>query len=170
MAVELLRSWAIAVGVEGVSMYAYDFAVTELKKQSFMTGLVKTLKHYTDAVLAIAISAISIAVAAARMPEFAVRAVRVIGSYGVYKALNKLTRREPSVVLTATDTVEAINLDPNASVEVWVDGSKVSFTTAPTTDANGSVTITLPSALSAGVHKVLVHTGFRAAYTEQYIG
>jgi hypothetical protein len=103
------------------------------------------------------------------MPEFAVRAVRVIGSYGVYKALNKLTRREPSVVLTATNTIEAINLDPNASVEVWVDGTKQTFTTTPTTDANGSVTITLPSALPAGVHKVLVHTGFKAAYTEQYI-
>jgi len=169
MAVELLRSWAIAVGIEGASMYAYDFAVTELKKQSFMTGLIKTLKHYTDAVLAVAVSAISIAVAAARMPEFAVRAVRVIGSYGVYKALNKLTRREPSVVLTATNTIEAINLDANKNVEVWVDGSKVSFQTAPTTDANGNVTITLSQALTAGAHQVLVHTGFKAAYTYQYI-
>ena len=169
MAVELLRSWAVAVGIEGVSMYAYDFAITELKKQSFMVGLIKTLKHYTDSVLAIAISAISIAVAAARMPEFAVRAVRVIGSYGVKKALDVITRRTPSVVLTATNTIEAVNLDPNATVEVWVDGTKQSFQTAPTTDANGNVTITLSTALSAGVHKVLVHTGFRAAYTEQYI-
>jgi hypothetical protein len=169
MAVELLRNWAIAVGVEGATMYAYDFAITELKKQSFMVGLIKTLKHYVDSVLAIAISAISIAVAAARMPEFAVRAVRVIGSYGVYKALNKLTRREPSVVITATDTIEAINLDPNKTVEVWVDESKVAFETAPTTDASGNVTIKLPMSLDAGAHKVLVHTGFKAAYTYQYI-
>jgi hypothetical protein len=169
VAVELLRNWAVAVGIEGASMYAYDFAVTELKKQSFMVGLIKTLKHYTDAVLAVAVSAISIAVAAARMPEFAVRAVRVIGSYGVYKALNKLTRREPSVVLTDTSTIEAINLDPNKNVEVWVDGSKVSFQTAPTTDASGNATITLPQALAAGAHQVMVHTGFRAAYTYQYI-
>jgi hypothetical protein len=62
-----------------------------------------------------------------------------------------------------------VNLDPNANVEVWVDGTKQSFQTAPTTDANGNVTITLSTALSAGVHKVLVHTGFRATYTEQYI-
>jgi len=169
MSVELLRNWAVAVGIEGGTMYLYEFGVAELKKQSFMSGLIKTLKHYTDAVLGVAISAISIAVAAARMPEFAVRAVRVIGSYGVYKALNKLTRREPSVVLTATNTVDVINLDANKTVEVWVDGSKVSFTTAPTTDANGNASITLPNALSAGAHQVLVHTGFKAAYTYQYI-
>jgi len=169
MSVELLRNWAMAVGIEGGTMYVFEFGVAELKKQSFMAGLIKTLKHYTDSVLAIAISAISIAVAAARMPEFAVRAVRVIGSYGVYKALNKLTRREPSVVLTATNTVDVINLDANKTVEVWVDGSKVSFTTAPTTDANGNASITLPSALTAGTHQVLVHTGFKAAFVDQYI-
>jgi len=169
MAVELLRSWAVAVGIEGGTMYLYEFGVAELKKQSFMSGLIKTLKHYTDAVLGVAISAISIAVAAARMPEFAVRAVRVIGSYGVYKALNKLTRREPSVVLTATNTVDVINLDPNKTVEVWVDGTKQTFSTAPTTDANGNASITLPSALAAGAHQVLVHTGFKAAFVEQYI-
>ena len=169
MAVELLRSWAVAVGIEGGTMYLYEFGVAELKKQSFMSGLIKTLKHYTDAVLGIAISAISIAVAAARMPEFAVRAVRVIGSYGVYKTLNKLTRREPSVVLTDTSTVDVINLDANKTVEVWVDGSKVSFATAPTTDGNGNATITLPSALAAGTHKIMVNTGFKAAFVEQYI-
>ena len=167
--VQLLQSWAIAVGIEGVTMYAYEFGISELKKQSFMVQVIKTLKHYTDAVLGVAISAISIAVAAARMPEFAVRAVRVIGSYGVYKALNKLTRREPSVVLTATNTVDVINLDPNKTVEVWVDGTKQTFSTAPTTDANGKASITLPSALSAGAHKVMVNTGFKAAFTEQYI-
>jgi hypothetical protein len=167
--VQLLQSWAIAVGIEGVTMYAYNFGISELKKQSFMAGIIKTLKHYTDAVLAIAISAISIAVAAARMPEFAVRAVRVIGSFGVYKALNKLTRREPSVVLTDTSTIDVINLDANKTVEVWVDGSKVTFTTAPTTDANGKASITLPSALAAGAHQVLVHTGFKAAFTDQYV-
>ena len=167
--VQLLQSWAMAVGVEGTTMFGFEFIVNELKKQSFMVQVVKTLKHYTDAVLGVAISAISIAVAAARMPELAVRAVRVIGSYGVYKALNKLARREPSVVITATDTVEVINLDANKTVEVWMDGSKVSFATAPTTDANGNASITLPSALSAGVHKIMVNTGFRAAFTEQYI-
>jgi len=166
---QLLQSWAMAVGVEGVTMFGFEFVVSELKKQSFMAQVIKTLKHYTDAVLGVAISAISIAVAAARMPELAVRAVRVIGSYGVYKALNKLARREPSVVLTDTSTVSVINLDPNKAVEVWVDGSKVSFATAPTTDGNGNATITLPSALAAGTHKVMVNTGFRAAFTEQYI-
>jgi hypothetical protein len=172
MAVELLRSWAVAVGVEGATMFGFEFIVSELKKQSFMVQVIKTLKHYTDAVLGIAISAISIAVAAARMPEFAVRAVRVIGSYGVYKTLNKLTRREPSVVLTDTSTISVINLDPNKTVEVWVDGSKVSFVTASTTDTtdgNGNATITLPSALAAGTHKVMVNTGFKAAFVEQYI-
>jgi hypothetical protein len=165
----MLQSWAMAVGVEGATMFGFEFAVSWLKKQSFMVQVVKTLKHYTDAVLGVAISAISIAVAAARLPELAVRAVRVIGSYGVYKALNKLTRMEPSVVLTATNTVDVINLDANKTVEVWVDESKVSFTTAPTTDASGKASITLPSALSAGVHKVMVNTGFKAAFTEQYI-
>jgi len=166
---ELLKQWGMAVGIEGTTMFLYEFGIRELKKQSFMVGVVKTLKHYTEPVLAIAISVVSIAVAVARLPEVAMRAVRVIGSYGVYKALNKLTRQEPSVVVTGPDTVEVINLDPDKDVRVWVDESEVALATAQKTDSAGSATIKLPSALTKGTHKVLVATGFKAAFTEQYI-
>jgi len=134
-----------------------------------MLGVIKTLKNWTDTVLALVISIISYVLLANVLPEYGVRAIRVLGSWGVKEAILVGIRHRPAVVLTAKDTVEVFGLDAGKTVEVWVDGSKVSFATAPTTDGAGYAKITLPSALTADVHKVLAHTGFRAAYTEQYI-
>lgn len=159
----------MAVGVEGATMAVFDYAVEQLKKQSFMVGMIKTLKQYTDGVLAVGLSAVSIALAAARMPEIAVRAVRVIGSLGVKKLIENLACMKPAVIALDTSNIEAFCLDASKTVNVFVDESEVSFQTPPTTDSKGYVKITLPSPLSKGSHKILVHTNFKAAYTEQYV-
>jgi hypothetical protein len=166
---EQLQTYGIAVSIEGGVMAAYEYGINYLKKQKFMTGVVKTLKNWTDTVLAIVISVVLYVLFANSLPEHGVRAIRVLGSWGVKEAILVGIRYRPSVVISATDTIEVFGLDANKTVEVWVDGSKVSFQTAPSTDGNGYAKIKLPSALTAESHKVLAHTGFKAAYTEQYI-
>jgi hypothetical protein len=39
-----------------------------------------------------------------------------------------------------------------------IDGAEVAFATRPTTDANGYAKITLPSAMSSGLHTIVVWT------------
>lgn len=164
---EQLQAYGIAVGVEGGTMAVYEYAITQLKKQKFMLGVVKTMKNWTDTVLALVISIVGYVLLANTLPEYGVRAIRVLGSWGVKEAVLVGIRHRPGVVITAKDTVEVFGLDGDKAVELWVDGSKVNVTA--TTDGAGYAKITLPSALTADVHKVLAHTGFKAAYTEQYI-
>jgi hypothetical protein len=164
-----LQAYGIAVGIEGGTMAIYEYGISYLKKQKFMAGVVKTLRNWTDTVLALVISVVSYVLLANMLPEHGVRAIRVLGSWGVKEAVLVGIKYRPAVVLTATNTVEVYGLDASKTVEVWVDGSKVSLETAPTTDGSGYAKITLPTALSAGAHKVLAHTGFKAAYAEQYI-
>jgi hypothetical protein len=164
-----LQTYGIAVGIEGGVMAAYEYGINYLKKQKFMVGVVKTLKNWTDTVLALVISVVSYVLFANMLPEHGVRAIRVLGSWGVKEAVLVGIKYRPATILSATNTVEVFGLDASKTVEVWVDGSKVTFETAPSTDGSGYAKITLPTALSAGAHKVLAHTGFKAAYTEQYI-
>ena len=166
---EQLQTYSMAIGVEGGTMAVYEYGISYLKKQKFMYGVVKTMKNWTDTVLALVISVVAYVLFANTLPEYGVRAIRVLGSWGVKEAILVGIRHRPAVVLTAKDTVEVFGLDGNKTVEVWVDGSKVTFSTAPTTDGAGYAKITLPSALTADVHKVLAHTGFKATYTEQYV-
>lgn len=162
-----LQTYGMAIGIEGASMAAYEYGISYLKKRKFMAGVVKTLKNWTDAVLALVISVISYALLANTLPEQGVRAIRVLGSWGVKEAILVGFRYRPAVVLTSKKVVEAFNLDPDKNVELWIDGSKVDVTAK--TDSKGYVKIELASELTADVHKVLVHTGFKSAYTEQYI-
>jgi len=166
---EQLQVYGIAIGIEGGAMAAYEYGISYLKKQKFMFNVIKTLKNWTDSVLSLVISVVAYALTANVLPEYGVRAIRVLGSWGVKEAILIGIKHRPGAVLTATDTVEVFGLDPDKEVEVWIDGSKVSFATAPKTDGAGYAKITLPSALSADVHKVLVHTKFKATYTEQYV-
>lgn len=164
---EILQPWAIAVGVEGTSMFLVDYGLREAKKQKFFVSIKKTLKNWTEPVLAIGISFGAIALAYAEMPDTAVRAVRVIGSWGVYKALLRLVNVEPYVMVTDASTIEAWGLDTSKPVELYVDATKV--TVNVTTDSKGYVKITLPSALTEGTHQVMIHTGFRSAFSEEYV-
>jgi hypothetical protein len=162
-----LQTYGIAIGVEGVSMAVYEYGISYLKKRKFMAGVVKTLKNWTDAVLALVISVVSYALLANTLPEYGVRAVRVLGSWGIKEAILVGFKYRPSVAITSKTTIEAFNLDAGKNVELWIDGSKVDTTAK--TDDKGYVKIELSKELSAEVHKVLVHTGFKSTYTEQYI-
>jgi hypothetical protein len=166
---EQLQRYAIAVGIEGGTMAAYEYAVNYLKTQKFMLGVIKTLKNWTDTVLALLISVVSYVLVANTLPEYGVRAIRVLGSWGVKEAILVGMKFRPAVILPEKNVIEAFGLDPSKSVEVWIDGQKVTFETTPTTDGAGYLRTTLPTSLSAGKHKVLIHTGFKAAYTEQYV-
>jgi len=85
---------------------------------------------------------------------------------GIYKeveaAYDEMARKLPFCFAKDASTLQCFNLDPNAAVSVKVDGSAVSVNAS--TDANGNVTITLPSALSAGKHDVIVSTTAKAFY------
>jgi hypothetical protein len=164
-----LQAYGIAVGIEGGTMAAYEYGISYLKKQKFMFGTIKVLKNWTDTVLAVVISIVAYILLANMLPEHGVRAIRVLGSWGVKEAILVGIRHRPVAVLTANNTVEVFGLDASKTVEVWVDGSKVSFETAPSTDGAGYAKITLPTTLTAGAHKVLAHTGFKATFVEQYV-
>jgi len=162
-----------SIGVEGLGIYAYDRAIRELKKQPWMVDFIKSTKQYFEAAMDVIISVLIYFALrytiGERLPVLVYRAVRAGGSFGVYDAFAVTIKDKPKVVITDAKTVEAFNLDPNANVSIYVDGSAVSLPSPVTTDGNGYAKITLPSALSEGVHKVLVHSGFRAAFTEQYV-
>lgn len=166
---EQLQQYGIAVGIEGATMAVYEYAINYLKTQKFLLGVIKTLKNWTDTVLALVISIVSYVLFANTLPEYGVRAIRVLGSWGVKEAILVGMKYRPAVILPETDTIEAFGLDPSKPVEVWIDGQKITFETAPKTDGSGYLRTTLPTELSAGKHKVLIHTGFKAAYTEQYV-
>lgn len=81
---------------------------------------------------------------------------------GLDGVMDAFVLKKPFAYAKDASTIEAFNLDANSAVEVYVDGSKVSFTTPPTTDSNGNVVITLPSPMSAGRHDVIVKTSVKA--------
>jgi hypothetical protein len=166
---EQLQAYGIAVGIEGGAMAAYEYAINYLKTQRFMLGVIKTLKNWTDTVLALVISMVSYILFANTLPEHGVRAIRVLGSWGVKEAILVGMKYRPAVILPEKNVIEAFGLDPSKPVEVWIDGNKVTFETTPTTDGAGYLRTTLPITLDAGKHKALIHTGFKAAYTEQYV-
>ena len=166
---EQLQAYGIAVGIEGATMAAYEYAVNYLKTQKFMLGVIRVLKNWTDTVLALVISIASYVLLANTLPEHGVRAIRVLGSWGVKEAILVGMKHRPAVILPEKNAIEAFGLDPSKQVEVWIDGEKVTFEAIPTTDGSGYLRTTLPITLSAGKHKVLIPTGFKAAYTEQYV-
>jgi len=72
--------------------------------------------------------------------------------------------KKPFVYAPDASTLEIFNFDANADVSVTIDGSAVSFQTAPKTDANGYAKITLPTAMASGKHEVVVKTTKKAWY------
>ena len=163
-----IRDYAIATGVEGAAMYGTDRIFREaMKSAGFVKSVVKNLKQWSEPILFWGISLAIWILAGNRIPQLAARAVRAVGSLGIAKAIGYGIRDYPFAVLVDAQTLEVFNLDPNSTVEVWIDGSKVSFTEAPTTDGSGYAKITLPSPLDASkTHKILAHTGFKAVSIE----
>jgi len=72
--------------------------------------------------------------------------------------------KKPFVYAPDASTLEIFNFDANADVSITIDGSAVSFSTAPKTDADGYAKITLPSAMASGKHEVIVKTSKKAWY------
>ena len=163
-----IRDYAVATGVEGGAMYASDRIFREaMKNAGFVSAVVKNLKQWSEPILFWGISLAVWILAGNRIPQLAARAIRAAGSLGIMKAIGYGIRDYPFAVLIDAQTLEVFNLDPNATVKVIIDGSEVSFQTAPATDGNGYAKITLPSALdTTKTHKILVHTGFKAVYIE----
>jgi len=171
---DVIKDYAIATGVEGLSMYAVDRVWVEaLKNKGFVDSVVKNLKMWAKPVLYFGVSLVVFVLAGDKLVQgrlaLAGRAVRAIGSLGIKYAIHYGVREIPFLVPLDTQTIEVYNLDPNETVKVIIDGSEVSFSTAPTTDGNGYAKITLPSALEEGTHKILAHTGFKAVYAEIYV-
>jgi hypothetical protein len=83
------------------------------------------------------------------------------GLKGVFDAL---VFKKPFAFAKDPSTIQVYNLDPNDTIQVIVDGSAVTFATAPMTDSNGNATITLPTAMSSGKHEIIVKTSKKAFY------
>lgn len=161
---ELIRDYAIATGVEGVGMYAFERVYKEaLKNNEYVSYVYKTLKPWDKIVLGWGVS-FALYITVSRMaPELALRAVRAIGSYAIMSLLKLVVDKEP-YLYARTGDIEVWNLDAGKPVEVWIDGTKRSESAV--TDANGYAKITLLMPLSKKSTRFLVHTGFKSVSTE----
>jgi hypothetical protein len=74
----------------------------------------------------------------------------------------RYVQKEPYIVVPDPSHVNAYNLDPNAPVTLIIDGTAQNITA--TTDANGSVSITLATPLASGKHQIIVTAGKKSAY------
>ncbi len=87
-------------------------------------------------------------------------------SVGIAEALKgiyaRYVQKEPFIIVPDASHVNAYNLDPNASVSLIIDGTSQNITA--TTDANGSVSITLATPLASGKHEIVVTAGKKSAY------
>ncbi|MEM2383196.1 MAG: hypothetical protein QW521_03400 [Desulfurococcaceae archaeon] len=164
---EVVRDYAIATGVEGVGMYAFDRVYREaLKNSTYVDFVYKTLKPWDKVVLGWGIS-FAVYVTTARMaPELALRAVRAIGSFAIYSLLKVVVDKEPYIYAKTTE-IEVWNLDGGKPVEIWVD--EVKRTETAVTDANGYAKISLTTPLEKKSTKFLLHTGFKSVTAEQAV-
>lgn len=78
---------------------------------------------------------------------------------GVYA---RFVQKEPFIVVPDASHINAYNLDPNASVSLIIDGTAQNVSVS--TDANGSVSITLATPLASGKHEIIVTAGKKSAY------
>lgn len=161
---EVIRDYAIATGVEGVGMYAFERVYKEaLKNNEYVNYVYKTLKPWDKVVLGWGVSFAVYVTVARTAPELALRAVRAIGSYAIYSLLKIVVDKEP-YIYPRTGDIEVWNLDPGKPIELWVDGVKRAE--GATTDANGYAKITLVMPLEKKSTRFLVHTGFKSVSVE----
>jgi len=118
------------------------------------------LRHAKDIVVPIAVGIAGLALDIEGVDS----AITVGVAEGIRGAFDTFVFKRPFAFAKDASTIKVFNLDPNEAVEVWVDGGKVTFTTPQTTDSAGNATITLPTALAAGKHEVIVKTSKKAFY------
>ncbi|MEM4451459.1 MAG: hypothetical protein QXF74_05655 [Nitrososphaerota archaeon] len=129
----------------------------ELRKLApYYKNVYKYTKWFDDAVLPLAVGAVGVAIRQSLLQKMFVlglmQAIR--GAYDGFVA------KEPFVYASDSTTLEIWNFDANETPRLIVDGSPI--TVNVTTDSNGYAKITLPSALSSGVHAIAVATSSKA--------
>jgi hypothetical protein len=142
---------AVASGVSLADKALYDNVAMYHKAMG-------NLRHFKDGVVPLAYAFI-----AGALNFYGWDDAITIGIYkeleGVYEAF---VRKSPFCFASDASTIKCFNLDPNASVSLKIDGSSVSVSAS--TDANGNVTISLSSPMSAGKHEIQVATSKKAFY------
>ena len=117
-------------------------------------------KHFDPAALPLAVGLVGFLT---RRPPF--DKMLIIGlAEAIRDTYRAYVAKKPIVVAKDASTLYIENFDANSAVSVVIDGKPVTFTTPPTTDASGKATITLPSPMASGVHKVVVYTAGGASW------
>lgn len=132
-----------------------------LPEQSFWyKNVTINAKHFDPAALPLAVGVIGFLT---RKPPL--DKMLIIGlAEAIRDTYKAFVAKKPFVVAKDASTLNIENFDASSAVSVVIDGKPVSFTTAPTTDANGKAAITLPSAMTSGTHKVVVYTAGGASW------
>lgn len=151
-----LREKAVGIGVGGLTLIGEDALFENIAGYHKFMG---KLKQAHKGILPSIIGVVGIATGYISEEPLVVGLANIID--GLYKFY---IDKKPFAYAVDSTTIEAFNLDANANVSVSIDGTAVSFTTPPKTDANGYVKITLPTAMSSGKHEIVVSTGKKAFY------
>jgi hypothetical protein len=126
----------------------------ELPKQAFWyKSVTKYARRFDDAVLPTAVGVVGVV-----LRQDTLRRMLVLGLMLAIKDAYAEAMKEPFVYATDASTIEIWGFDASKPVHVVIDGAEVAFATRPTTDANGYAKITLPSAMSSGLHTIVVWT------------
>jgi len=145
------------VGLSALSILISKYAVENVPIVHRFSG---TLKTGTHGIIPLVVGAVG--------TYMDVKGADDTLSFGFARLLEGLADfyvfKKPFCYAKDGSTIECYNLDANVPVEVYVDGSKITFTEAPTTDGNGNVTITLPSEMSGGTHNIVVIAKEKAFY------
>jgi len=159
--IEKLRAKVTSVGIGGASGgLALTLNDALYENIPFVHKYLGELRHAKDFVVPTAVGIAGLALDIEGVDS----AITVGVAEGIKGAFDIFVFKRPFAFAKDSTTLKVFNLDPNEAVEVWVDGSKVSFTTAPTTDSAGNATITLPTALASGKHEIVVKTSKKAFY------
>lgn len=127
-----------------------------VKQKTWYDNVVKNLKYFHNTALPIAIGVVGLFV-----PRYAMLAKMLIvaGMQAIYDAYVAYVAKRPWVTAKDASTLLLENFDANTTVRVFIDGEEVTFTTPPTTDDAGKAEVTLPSAMTTGIHEVVVIAG-----------
>ncbi len=155
--IDRLKEKTLGSGISGLTLILND---TLYENVAMVHKYLGYLRQAKDMVVPLAYSAVGMVM---NLPG-ADDAMAVGIASGLRGAFDAFIFKKPFAYAKDASTIEVFNLDANATITVIIDGSEVSFSTAPTTDANGNATITLPTALSAGKHDLIVKTTKKAFY------
>jgi len=155
--IDKIRDKALGSGIGGLTLILND---TLYENVSFIHKYLGYLRQAKDMVVPMSYSLIGMVM---NLPG-ADESLSIGIASGLKGVFDAFVFKKPFAYAKDASTIEVFNLDANVNVDVIVDGSAVSFSTAPKTDANGNATITLPSPLSSGKHEIIVKTTKKAFY------